>query len=150
MRLPVRVYVLLIMATAAAVTVVDLTVVSNWTHTWTPFSAVVLLSLYVIAVHFVVKVHSGWTTDASTVPAVATALLLPPGIAVLIAGVSLVTYSIIRRRLGLKGVFNAASAMLAVGSAAHIATALGGPTELTNGSGWKALAAAGRDTLHHT
>src|SRR3979411_306580 len=129
MRLPVRVYVLLIMATAAAVTVVDLTVVSNWTHTWTPFSALVLLSLYVIAVHFKFKVHSGWTTDASTVPAVATALLLPPGLVLLIAGVSLVPYSVGRRKLGLKGLFNAASAMLAVGTAAHISTLLGGPSE---------------------
>src|ERR1700738_3883998 len=110
MGLPVRVYAVVMMVIAAAVTVVDLTAVSDWTHTWTPFSAVVLLSLYVIAVHFKFKVHSGWTTDASTVPAVATALLLPPGLVMLIACISLVTYSVVgRRRVDLKGVFNAAS-----------------------------------------
>jgi len=142
MRLSVRLYALLIIVLATILMLADLTTVLDWPHAWTPFSALILLTLYVIAVHFLFTVHSGWVTDASTVPAVATALLLPPGIVMLIAGVSLVTYAVSRRRLGLKGLFNAASAMLAVGSAAHIATFLGGPTELTNGSGWTALAAA--------
>src|SRR5260370_11266069 len=142
MRLAVRLYALLTIITATVMMLADLTTALDWPHTWTPFSALILLTLYVIAVHFLFTVHSGWVTDASTVPAVATALLLPPGIVMLIAGVSLVTYAVSRRRLGLKGLFNAASAMLAVGSAAHIATFLGGPTELTNGSGWTALAAA--------
>jgi diguanylate cyclase (GGDEF)-like protein/PAS domain S-box-containing protein len=142
MRLSVRLYALLIIVLATVLMLADLTTVLDWPHAWTPFSALILLTLYVIAVHFLFTVHSGWVTDASTVPAVATALLLPPGIVMLIAGVSLVTYAVSRRRLGLKGLFNAASAMLAVGSAAHIATFLGGPTELTNGSGWTALAAA--------
>src|SRR3981081_772383 len=142
MRPSVRLYALLTVGLAATLMLADLTMVSDWPHAWTPFSALILLTLYVIAVHFLFTVHSGWVTDASTVPAVATALLLPPGIVMLIAGVSLVTYAVSRRRLGLKGLFNAASAMLAVGAAAHIATFLGGPTELTNGSGWTALAAA--------
>src|SRR5712692_3151611 len=142
MRLPVRLYALLTIITATAMMLADLTTALDWPHAWTPFSALILLTLYVIAVHFLFTVHSGWVTDASTVPAVATALLLPPGIVMLIAGLSLVIYAVSRRRLGLKGLFNAASAMLAVGSAAHIATFLGGPTELTNGSGWTALAAA--------
>src|SRR5213080_4484482 len=118
MRLPVRLYALLTIGLAAAVMLADLTRALDWPHAWTPFSALILLTLYVIAVHFLFTVHSGWITDASTVPAVATALLLPPGIVMLIAGVSLVTYAVSRRRLGLKGLFNAASAMLAVGCAA--------------------------------
>src|SRR5712691_1362561 len=142
MRLPVRLYALLTIGLAATLMLADLSTVSDWPHAWTPFSALILLTLYVIAVHFLFTVHSGWITDASTVPAVATALLLPPGIVMLIASLSLVIYAVSRRRLGLKGLFNAASAMLAVGCAAHIATFLGGPTELTNGSGWTALAAA--------
>src|SRR5216684_2912157 len=142
MRLPVRLYALLTIITATVMMLADLTTALDWPHAWTPFSALILLTLYVTAVHFLFTVHSGWITDASTVPAVATALLLPPGIVMLIAGLSLVIYAVSRRRLGLKGLFNAASAMLAVGSAAHVATFLGGPTELTNGSGWTALAAA--------
>src|SRR6202022_1724837 len=118
-------------------------------YAWTPLAGLALLSLYVLAVHFQFQVHSGWTTDASTIPAVATALLLPPGVAMLIAGASLLTYSVVHRRVGLKGLFNAASAMLAVGTAAHIATALGGPTELTDGSGWTALAAAGLASMSY-
>ena len=100
------------------------------------------MSLYVLAVHFQFQVHSGWATDASTVPAVATALLLPPGIGILIAGIGLLTYTVSRRRLGLKGLFNTGSAMLAVGAAAHVASALGGPTQLTSESGWAALPVA--------
>src|ERR1700731_4687966 len=118
MRLTVRLYALLIIVLAALLMLADLTTVLDWPHAWTPFSALILLTLYVIAVHFLFTVHSGWITDASTVPAVATALLLPPGIVMLIAGISLVTYAVSRRRLGVKGMFNAASAMLAVGSAA--------------------------------
>ena len=101
--------------------------------------------LYVLAVHFQFQVHSGWATDASTVPAVATALLLPPGVGMLIAGIGLLTYTVStggRHRLGLKGLFNTGSAMLAVGAAAHLASALGGPTLLTSGSGWTALPVA--------
>ena len=79
MRLSVRLYALLTIGLAAALTLVDLTTVLDWPHAWTPFSALILLTLYVIAVHFLFTVHSGWITDASTVPAVATALLLPPG-----------------------------------------------------------------------
>src|SRR5579859_7989797 len=142
MRLAARLFALLIIASAGLLAAADLMSVSSWTYAWTPLAGLALLALYILAVHFQFQVHSGWTTDASTVPAVATALLLPPGIVMLIAAISLLSYSVHRRRLGLKGIFNAASAMLAVGSAAHIATYLGGPTELTNGTGWTALAAA--------
>src|SRR5260370_21594347 len=143
MRLAVRLYALLTIITATVMMLADLTTALDWPHTWTPFSALILLTLYVIAVHFLFTVHSGWITDASTVPAVATALLLPPGIFMVIAGLSLVIYAVSRRRLGLKGSFNAASAMLAVRSAAHIATFPGGPAERTKWSGWPAPAAPG-------
>src|SRR5450631_1014915 len=112
MRLEVRLYALLIIASAAALAVFDVHALSSWTYTWSPLAGLVLLALFVVAVHFQFHVHSGWLTDASTVPAVATALLLPPGVAILVAGLSLLVYAIGRRRLGIKGLFNAASAML--------------------------------------
>src|SRR5438132_10460954 len=114
MRLPVRLYALLTISLAVALTLSDLTTALDWPHAWTPFSALILLTLYIIAVHFLFTVHSGWVTDASTVPAVATALLLPPGIVMLIAGLSLITYAVSRRRLGLKGFFIAAHSPLTV------------------------------------
>src|ERR1700682_6318128 len=117
MRLAVRLYALLIIASAGRLAAADVVSVPGWTYAWTPLAGLALLALYVLAVHFQFQVHSGWATDASTVPAVATALLLPPGIGMLIAGIGLMTYTIGRRRLGLKGIFNAASAMLAVGAA---------------------------------
>ncbi len=140
MRLQVRLYASLVIAAALAILVVDLAGNTSWQQGWNPLVAATLLALYVVAVHFHFQVHSGWVTDASTVPAVATALLLPPGVGMLIAGIGLLTCTFRRRdRFGLKGAFNAASAMLAVGSAAHLATLLGGPTELLSGSGWTAL-----------
>src|ERR1700674_2606094 len=142
MRLAVRLYALLIIASAGLLAAADVMAVSSWTHAWTPLAGLALLFLYVLAVHFQFQVHSGWATDASTVPAVATALLLPPGIGMLIAGIGLLIYTVSRRRLGIKGIFNAASAMLAVGAAAHLASVLGGPTLLTSGSGWTALPVA--------
>src|SRR5579859_2345503 len=142
MRLAARLFALLIIASAGLLAAADLMSVSSWTYAWTPLAGLALLALYILAVHFQFQVHSGWATDASTVPPVATALLLPPGIGMLVAGIGLLTYTISRRRLGLKGIFNAASAMLAVGIAGHLASALGGPTLLTSGSGWTALPAA--------
>src|SRR3982074_2345299 len=123
MRLEVRLFAQLIIAIGVVATFFELTAVPNWGYSWTPLVGVALLSLYIVAVHFQFQIHSGWATDASTVPAVATALLLPPGIGVLIAGIGLLTYAVGRRRLGLKGIFNAATAMLAVYAAAHLASA---------------------------
>jgi diguanylate cyclase (GGDEF)-like protein/PAS domain S-box-containing protein len=140
MRLEVRLFALLTIAAAVIATAGDLLSASNWEHPWSPLVAVVLLSLFVVAVHFQIQIHSGWATDASTVPAVATALLLPPGIGMLMACASLLTNTA-RRGFGLKVAFNAASSMLAVGCAAHLATFLGGPSQMTIGSGWLALPA---------
>src|ERR1700716_1216367 len=139
MRPAVRLYALLLIAAAAGLTVTEVIGVASWTYAWSPLTGLALVAMYVLAVHFQFQVHSGWATDASTVPAVATALLLQPGIGMLVARAGLLTYTIGRRRLGLKGIFNAASAMLAVWAAAHLASALGGPTLLTSGSGWTAL-----------
>jgi diguanylate cyclase (GGDEF)-like protein/PAS domain S-box-containing protein len=141
MRLEVRLYALTVIGVAAALAAVDMATISSWDHTQGLLASLVLLGLYVVAVHFQFKVHSGWTTDASTVPAVATALILPPGLGMLISGVGLLTYAVSRRRLGLKGLFNTASAMLAVWAAAHLSDLFGGPTEITSG-GWGALPAA--------
>src|ERR1700682_5334006 len=142
MRLAVRLYALLIIASAGRLAAADVVSVPGWTYAWTPLAGLALLFLVVLAVHFQFQVHSGWATDASTVPAIATALLLPPGIGMLIAGVGLVSYAAVRRRLGLNALFKAASAILAVGSAAHLATLLGGPTLLDNSTSWTALPAA--------
>ena len=142
MRREVRLYAFTVIAAAGVVSAFDLTAINDWGYAWSPLVALALLVLYIGAVHFQFQVHSGWATDASTVPAVATALLLPPAVGVLIACVGLLTCSIQRGRWGLKGAFNAASAMLAVGSAAHVATLFGGPSALTSGAGASALPAA--------
>src|SRR5579859_229625 len=142
MHLTVRLYALLIIASAGLLAAADLVEVPAWTYTWSPIAGLALLSMFVLAVHFQFQVHSGWYTDASTVPAVATALLFPPGVGMLIAGIGLLAYTIStgsRHRLGLKGLFNTGSAMLAVGAAAHLASVLGGPTLLTSGPAWTAV-----------
>jgi hypothetical protein len=61
MRLEVRLYALLIITSAAALAVVDANAVSSWTHAWSPLAGLVLLALFVVAVHFQFHVHSGWT-----------------------------------------------------------------------------------------
>src|SRR6266581_2335928 len=142
MRPAVRLYALLLIAVAGGLTVTEVIGVASWTYAWSPLTGLALVAMYIVAVHFQFQVHSGWATDASTVPAVATALLLPPGIGMVMAGVGLLAYAVSRRRLGLKSVFNAASAMLAVGAAAHVASTHGGPGLLTGGSGFTALPVA--------
>jgi diguanylate cyclase (GGDEF)-like protein/PAS domain S-box-containing protein len=142
MRPAVRLYALLVIGVAAGLTITELIGVAGWTYAWSPLTGLALVAMYIVAVHFQFQVHRGWATDASTVPAVATALLLPPGIGMLVAGIGLLAYAVSRRRLGLKSVFNAASAMLAVGAAAHVASILGGPGLLTGGSGFTALPVA--------
>src|SRR3979411_3272133 len=142
MRSVVRGYALLVIALAGGLAVTELIAVSGWTYDWAPLTGLALLAMYIVAVHFQFQVHSGWATDASTVPAVATALLLPPGIGMLVAGIGLLAYAVSRRRLRLKSGFHTASAMLAVGSAAHVASILGGPGLLTGGSGFTALPVA--------
>src|SRR5438309_2067881 len=59
MRLPVRLYALLIIVLAAMLMLADLTTVGDWPHEWTPFSALILLTLYVVAVHSLLTVHRG-------------------------------------------------------------------------------------------
>src|SRR6266702_3655911 len=141
MRPAVRLYALLLIAVAGGLAVTEVVGVVSWTYAWSPLTGLALVAMYIVAVHFQFQIHSGWATDASTVPAVATALLLPPGIGMLMACAALLTYAIRRGRLGLKVAFNAASGMLAVGCAAHLATLFGGPSQLTSGFGWTALPA---------
>src|SRR5260221_10187851 len=101
MRPAVRLYALLVIAAAGVLAVADAFAIPDWAYTWTPMTGLALLGMYVLAVHFQFQVHSSWATDASTVPAVATALLLPPGIGIVVACIGLLTYAISRRRLGL-------------------------------------------------
>jgi diguanylate cyclase (GGDEF)-like protein/PAS domain S-box-containing protein len=122
----------------------DLAALPAWPHPWAPLVLVVLLALCVGAVHLQFQVHSGWFSDAGTVPHLATALLLPPGLAVLVAGIGLLTFGVTRRRPWLKVLFNTASGMLAVGAAAHVSATFGGPPMLTHPEDWPvALLASG-------
>ena len=52
MRLAVRLYALLIIASVGLVAAADVMAVSSWTHAWTPLAGLALLFLYVLAVHF--------------------------------------------------------------------------------------------------
>jgi len=142
MTQPVARYAAVIVLGAGALLGVDLATLSAWPHPWAPFVLAVMLALCIAAVHLQFQVHSGWFTDAGTVPHLATALLLPPGLAILVAGVGLLTLGLTRGRPPLKVVFNTASGMLAVGAAAHLFTAFGGPSLLVQSPGWPAVVVA--------
>jgi hypothetical protein len=142
MRLEVRVYAGAVVLLALSLTTFDILALPTWPYGLNPLIALVLLSLYIVTVQFQFQIHSGWATDASGIPAIATALLLPPGIGMLIACVGLRINALRRSRLGTKGLLHVATSMLAVGAAAHVSTLLGGSDDLINAAGWMGLPAA--------
>jgi diguanylate cyclase (GGDEF)-like protein/PAS domain S-box-containing protein len=139
-RPALKVYVSLVVAAAALLVTVDLTAVPTWPHPWSYVLMVVLFALAVGGEHLQFRIHSGRTTSAGTVPHMALAFLLPPGLAALVACAGMVVYVVNRRSAPIRAVFNIASVTLATGVAAHIASSLGGPDALralmSDNAGW--------------
>ena len=116
MHVSVRLYVCLVAAAATLGVVVDPHSALTSVTGWQVLLMLALVILCAVGEHVSFQVHSGWSTHAATVPHVATALLLPPGLAALVAGLGMVVYVFNRRLAPSKAVLNTASGMLSAGS----------------------------------
>src|SRR5260370_824691 len=75
-------------------------------------------------------------TTASAVADVGAAFLLPPGLAMAIAGLGAAVRAYRYPLPPAKAAFNVASISLAVGAAAHLAAQVGGPDRVSPGGTW--------------
>ena len=127
MRPALRAYVAAVVAAALALGVRDLLSVASWPHEWQPYRVLLLLILCVLATNFTFLWHGGWYTAAGTVPQIATAFLLPPGLAEVVAAIGALTRVMSVRMSWQRAAFNTAKTAATVGAAAHVATYFGGP-----------------------
>jgi diguanylate cyclase (GGDEF)-like protein/PAS domain S-box-containing protein len=142
MHASVRLYVCLVAAAAVLAVIADPHTSTPDLGGWRVLLVLVLVIFCAVGEHISFQVHSGWSTHAATVPHVATALLLPPGLAGLVAGLGMTVYALNRRLAPSKAVFNTASDMLAVQAASFAAAQLGSPGVLLDPEGWRGLLAA--------
>jgi len=136
MRPLLKAYIALVVGITTPLLVSNLLTVPEWPHAWAIGPALALLVMTVIGDNLQFEVRRGWSTNASAVSHLAAAFLLPPGLAMAIAMAGAVV-RMARHPLPLaKAVFNVASICLAVGSAAHVAGALGGSNLVRGGGAW--------------
>src|SRR6202023_1087085 len=95
----------------------DLSALALWPHSWSLGVTITLIVLTAIGDNFQFEVRRGWYTNASAVAHVAAAFLLPPGVAMAIAGVGALVRAVRYPLPPLKAFFNIASISLAVGAA---------------------------------
>jgi hypothetical protein len=142
MHVSVRLYVCLVAAAASLGVIVDARSSLAGLTGWHVLLVLALVVLCAVGEHVSFQVHSGWSTHAATVPHVATALLLPPGLAGLVAGLGMLVYVFNRRLAPSKAILNTASDMLSVEAAACVAAQLGAPGVLVDPEGWRGLLTA--------
>src|SRR5438132_5895338 len=141
MHLSVRIYVCLVTLAATLVILADR---FSWVTKATAWQVVLVLVLVIVCAageHVSFQVHSGFATHAGTVPHLATALLLPPGPAGLVAALGMAIYVMNRRPAPLKAVFNTANVVLSVEAASLAFSQLGGPDLLIGSDDWRGLLA---------
>ena len=137
MHASVRIYVCLVTLAAALVILADpFSWVSNATA-WQLLLVVALVLVCAVAEHVSFQVQSGFATHAGTAPHLATALLLPPGPAGLVAGLGMAIYVGNRRLSPIKAAFNTASVVLSVEVASFVFSRLGGPALLRGADDWR-------------
>src|ERR1051326_52282 len=112
MNLKVRAYVGLVTAAAVLLALADYSTWASYARGWPLGLVLGLVAGGAVGEHVSFRVHSGWTTHAGTVPHLATALLLPPGQAAVVAGLGMVIYVVHRRMPPIRAIFNTASVMV--------------------------------------
>jgi signal transduction histidine kinase len=136
MRPRLKLYIALVATTAALLLVHDLSVLTFWPYPWSIGVTIALIVLTVIGDNLQFEVRRGWYTNASAVAHVATAFLLPPGLAMLAAAIGATLRTLRYPMAPAKAGFNVASIVLVVGLSAHLATRLGGPDRVSPGGSW--------------
>src|SRR6266851_2554713 len=136
MRPLLKLYIALVGAAAILLLGHDLSVLPLWPYSWSLGVTIALIALTAIGDHLQFEVRRGWYTNASAVAYVGAAFLLPPGLAMAIAGLGAALRAYRYPLPPAKAAFNIASISLAVGAAAHLAAQLGGPDRVSPGGAW--------------
>jgi signal transduction histidine kinase len=142
MRPLLRIYIALVAVASAALLVYDLFQVPHATHAWSWLLVVVLAVVSTAAQHMQFQVSPTWISTAGTVAAIASGLLLPPGLAEAVQVSAAATRVFSIRQAPSRAVFNVGSATLSIAAAAHLAELFGGPDLLRDPSGWPGLPVA--------
>src|SRR5437588_7618366 len=118
----VNAFIALVALAATGLLAHDLLALNGWPVQAQLSNLGVLLVLLAGAARFEFQLRTGWRTNATTVPHIAAALLLPPGLAAI---VGLLTRAINPRPFELrKFIFNTANTTLSVAVASHVAQAI--------------------------
>lgn len=136
MRPVLKFYIGLVAAASSLLLAHDLSVLATWSYPRSAGVTIALIVLTTLGDQLQFEVRRGWYTNASAIAHISAAFLLPPAEAMLIAALGLALRSL-RYPLPLgKIVFNLANMTLAVGVAAHLADAFGGPDRVALGGNW--------------
>jgi signal transduction histidine kinase len=136
MRPILKLYVGLVITSAALLLVHDLSVLVDWPFAPSLGVTIALIVLTAVGDQLQFEVQRGWHANASAAAHIGAAFLLPPAEAMAIAALGLALRALrYPRPLG-KMTFNVASVALAVGVAAHVADAFGGPERVTLTGSW--------------
>jgi signal transduction histidine kinase len=129
-------YISLVVGSAALLLVHDLRDVPAWPHPWSIGVTIALIVLTALGDQVQFEIRRGWYTNASATAHVAVAFLLPPGVAIALAPLGVIVRAIRHPATPQKTVFNVANMALAVGAAAHVAAAFGGPDRVGPAGAW--------------
>jgi signal transduction histidine kinase len=136
MRPLLKLYIVLMGVTAIVLVGHDLSVLAIWPHTWSIGVTIALIVLTVVGDQMQFEVRRGWYANASAVAHISAAFLLPPGLAMLVAGLGAAIRTLRYPLPPAKAVFNVASICVAVGITAQLATRLGGPARVGPDGTW--------------
>ncbi len=149
MHLALKAYATGVTTAGLLLLLASLGAVAAWPFSWSLPLLLTLALLCTIGAHLTFQEHSGWSTSADTVPHLAAAFLLPPGLAAFVATLGELSFGISHRRPIGKAAFNASAVALATGAAGQVVSALGGPQLLTGGAWAGPLAAVAAATTYY-
>src|SRR5690349_20244321 len=112
MRPIVRIYVALVILGALLIAAGN---GSAWDPAWIRAHAgllLILAALCAVAEHVSFQMQDSWSTHAGTVPHLGAAVLVPPGIASVLAAVGMLVYVVKHRQAPVRGAFNIAAQAL--------------------------------------
>jgi signal transduction histidine kinase len=136
LRPVLKLYIALVVTSAAVLLVHDLSVLADWPYPSSAGVTIALIVLTTVGDQLQFEVRRGWYTNASAVAHITAAFLLPPAEAMAIAAFGLTARALRYQQPPAKVLFNVANMSLAVGVAAHLADALGGPARVSLGGSW--------------
>ncbi len=148
MRFALSAYVALISAAGLLLLAVDLMAVPSWHAPWSPLTFLGLFALAIPSYRLVVAVRRGLLMSPSSIPLIAGAFLLPPGLAQLLAAVAPLGWALTRRVPPHKTLFNVANSSLVLGLAIHLTAPVATPDNLVAGTWLGPMAGLALASVH--